>query len=327
MRRIATLIVVVAGLAAVPAVAAGQELGRFERTLTVSAPVALSIVSGGGSVDVRSGPDGSVRIIGSIRAADRWRTNEQDSRSAVRAVEATPPIVQEGNRIDLGLISDADVDRRVSISYEVIVPHATRLTSRTGSGSQKVAALAGPVSVSTGSGSVEVGAIAGGVDVSTGSGSVNVESGQERVFINAGSGTVYAGAVDGDLHIRTGSGGIHVEQVSDGTADLRSGSGSLEVRRLDGGLIANTGSGSITVSGTPRRDWTVASSSGQLTLRIPTGASFRIQANSSSGRIETDHDMKTTKVSRRELTGTAGEGGGPLVTVRTSSSRIAIRRE
>ena len=326
MRHIATLVVVVAGLAAVPVVAVGQELGRFERTLTVSAPVALAIVSGSGSVDVRSGPDGSVRVIGSIRAADRWRTNEQDSRSAVRVVEENPPIVQEGNRIDLGLISDPDVDRRVSISYEVIVPRATRLTSRTGSGSQKVAALAGPVSVTTGSGSVEVGAIDGGVDVSTGSGSVNVESGRERVFINTGSGTVHAGTVAGDLLIRTGSGGIHVEQVSDGTADLRTGSGSVELRRLDGGLSANTGSGSITVSGIPRRDWTVSSSSGQLALRIPAGTPFRIQANSSSGSIETDHDLQTSTVSRRELTGTAGQGG-PLVTARTSSSRIAIRTE
>lgn len=326
MRHIAILVVVVAGLVAVPAVAAGQELGRFERTLTVSAPVVLSVVSGSGSVDVRSGPDGTVRIVGIVRAADRWRTSEQESQRAVRAVEANPPIVQEGGRIDVGRIDDEDIARRVSISYEVVVPRTTRVTSRTGSGSLKVGALAGPVSVSTGSGSVDVGAIDDGVEVTTGSGSVKVEGGRGRVGISTGSGTVHAGAIDGDVHIRTGSGAIHVERVSGGTADLRSGSGSLAVRRLDGGLIANTASGSISVSGIPRRDWTVSSSSGQLTLRIPSGTSFRIQANSSSGRIETDHDLQSRTVGRRELTGTAGEGG-PLVTARTSSSRIAIRKE
>jgi DUF4097 and DUF4098 domain-containing protein YvlB len=326
MPHSATLLVVVAALAAVPAAAAGQELGRFERTLTVSAPIALSVVSSSGSVDVRPGSDGAVRIIGIVRAADRWRTDEQESRRAARAVEANPPIVQDGERIDVGHISDQDVARRVSISYEIVVPRATRVTSRTGSGSQRVGALAGPVSVSTGSGSVEVGAIDDGVDVTTGSGSVNVESGRGRVFINTGSGTVHAGAVDGDVHIRTGSGGVHVERVSGGTADLRSGSGSLEVRRLDGGLIANTSSGSISVTGTPRHDWTASSSSGQVTLRIPSGTAFRIQANSSSGRIETDHDLQTSTVSRRELTGTTG-AGGPLVTARTSSGRIAIRKE
>jgi len=326
MRYIAALILVVAGLTSVPAVAASQEVGRFERTLSVSAPVVLSIVSGSGSVDVRPGSDGAVRIVGIIRAADPWRTSEQDLRRAVRAVEAAPPIVQEGSRIDVGRLEDEDVARRVSISYEVIVPRATRVTTRTGSGSQKVGALAGPVSVTTGSGAVEVGVIDEAVEATTGSGSVKVAGGRGRVAITTGSGTVHAGAVDGDLHIRTGSGGIHVERVSGGVADLRSGSGSLAVRSLDGGLSANTASGSINVSGIPRRDWTVSSSSGQLTLRIPSGTPFRIQANSNSGRIESDHEMQVRTVGRRELVAEVG-AGGPLITARTSSSRIVIGRE
>lgn len=327
MRQIAAaFIVVLAALTFIPRVATSQDAGRFDRTLTTSGPVDLSLVSGSGSVVVRPGADGSVAIVGTIRPANRWSTSADEVRRAIRAVEANPPIAQNGGRIEVGRIEDPEIARLVAVSYEVTVPRATRLTSRTGSGSQKVGALAGPVSVTTGSGAVEVGAIADAVEVTTGSGSVKVEGARGRASISTGSGTVHAGAFEGDLQIRTGSGGIHVDRASGGTVALSTGSGSLEVRALDGGLNANSGSGSINVWGTPRSDWTVSSGSGQIGLRIPAGTAFRIQANSNSGRISTDHEVQASSVSRRELVGAVGEGG-PLVTARTSSGRIAIRKE
>ncbi|ODS53115.1 MAG: hypothetical protein ABS36_14330 [Acidobacteria bacterium SCN 69-37] len=327
MRRIAIVIgLVLVGLTSAAAVAAAQGLGRFERTLTAADPVALSIASGSGSVVVQPGAAHTVRIVGIIRAASPWRADEDALRRAVRSVEANPPIVHEGSCVDLGRIVDEDVARRVAISYEVVVPRNARVTVTTGSGSQKIGALAGPASVSSGSGAVEVGAIGGDVDVSTGSGSIKVEAGRGRMAIETGSGTVNVGAVDGDLHIHTDSGGIYVERVTGEVTDLRSGSGSIAVRHLTGGLSTETGSGSIAVSGVPTRDWTLESGSGQITLRIPAGTGFRIQAHSNSGRIETDHDVQARTTGRRDLAGTVGPGG-PLVTARTASSRIVIRKD
>ncbi|HEY8549154.1 MAG TPA: DUF4097 family beta strand repeat-containing protein [Vicinamibacterales bacterium] len=316
---------ILAGFITMPSPASAQETGRFERTLTVQGPVDLSIFTGSGSIVVSPGADGTVHVVGTVRANDWWRTNPADARQAIQAVEANPPVVQNGSRIEIGPIADRELARRVSISYEVSVPRGTRLTSRSGSGSQRIGALAGPVTVSTGSGSVEVGAIGASVEISTGSGSVKVEGGKGRTSVSSGSGTVHAGAFDGDLQIRTGSGGIHVERVANGEVVLSSGSGSIEVRSLDGGLMANSASGSIRVAGTPTRDWKVSSSSGRIDLDIPAGTAFRVEANSSSGSIRTDHQMQVQSVGRRELVGSVGEGGS-LVTARTSSGSIAIRK-
>lgn len=326
MRQIAAAVVALVALTFVPRIATGQETGRFDRALTASGPVDLSIVSGSGSIVVRPGADGNVRVVGTVRAANRWTTSAEEQARVVQAVAANPPIVQNGGRIDVGRIDDPELARRVAISYEVTVPHTTRLTLKTGSGSLDVGALAGPVSVSTGSGSVEVGAIGDVVQVSTGSGSVKVDGGRGTTVISTGSGTVHAGAFEGDLRIRTGSGGIHVDRASGGVVELESGSGSLNLRSLDGGLTARSASGSIAVSGSPRQAWNVSSGSGQVTLRIPAGTAFGLQANSSSGGISTDHEVQVRTVSRRELAGTVG-GGGPLVTARTSSGRIVIRKE
>ena len=81
---------------ALPARAAVE--GRFERTLTVSGAVSLSVTSGSGGIDVSTGPDGAVHVAGVIRA-NTWNAtvSSDEVARAVKELEARPPIVQQGN--------------------------------------------------------------------------------------------------------------------------------------------------------------------------------------------------------------------------------------
>jgi hypothetical protein len=312
-------------VALAPAVAAAAE-GRFERSLSVSGPVTLSVGSGSGSIRVASGPDGTVRVIGIVRGHKGWSGgSEAEVERAVKAVESQPPITQSGNTIKIGAIEDEDISRRVSISYEVTVPRATSLTAKTGSGSQTIGALAGALSASTGSGSITVGAVDGAVDVRSGSGEVQIEGGKDRVSISTGSGSIKVGRVSGAVTVSTGSGSVSLAETTSGRVDVSTGSGSIDVSRLTGGLTARTGSGSISVDGTPSDDWRLHSASGTIDLAIPDGTAFRVEASTSSGRINTDHKLTVSSLGRRELVGTVGEGGR-LVSARTSSGSIHIRK-
>jgi DUF4097 and DUF4098 domain-containing protein YvlB len=322
--RLATgaLALVVTSLAATPA--AAQIVGRFDKTLSVSGPVTVSVTSGSGSVNVVAGGDGSVHVVGTIRG-NSWRESSDGVERAVRAVEAKPPIVQNGSTIGLGAIEDEEISRRVSISWEVTVPRQTSLTVKTGSGSQTIASLAGPVTANSGSGKVTVGDIAGAVDMRTGSGSIRAEGGTGRVNATSGSGSIYVGRVSGKVAINTGSGSIEVARASDATIDVSTGSGQIEIDGLKGGLTAHAASGSIHVNGTPTSDWELQTSSGSIVLGIPEGSAFRVQASTSSGSINTDHKLTVSSMSRRELTGTVGTGG-VLVAARSASGSIRIRR-
>ena len=317
------------GLAVVsftPALAAAPLEGRFERSLTVSGPVTLSVGSGSGSVKVASGGDGTIRVIGIVRGHTGWRSgSDEEIARAVKAVETTPPIVQQGNTIKIGAIDDEEISRRVSISYEITVPRATTLTAKTGSGSQSIGPLSGAVTATTGSGSIRVGAVDGTVEVRTGSGEVEIESGKDRVSVSTGSGSVKIGTVSGSVSVNTGSGSVTLEETSAGKVDVSSGSGSIDVNRLTGGLDAHTASGSINVAGTPSADWELHTSSGTINLEIPDGTPFRVQASTSSGQINSDHQLAVTSLSRRELQGTVGAGGS-LVAARTASGSIHIRK-
>lgn len=190
---------------ALPARAAVE--GRFERTLTVSGAVSLSVTSGSGGIDVGTGPDGAVHVAGVIRA-NTWNAtvSSDEVARAVKELEARPPIVQQGNTIRIGEIEDERIARLVAISYTVAVPRNTSVTSKTGSGSQSIAALAGGVTASSGSGALTVGAIEGPVEVRTGSGSIRVEGARGGIFSSSGSGSIKLGTVAGDARIRTGSG-------------------------------------------------------------------------------------------------------------------------
>jgi len=306
------------------AIAAAAVEGRFERTLTVSGAASLSVTTGSGGIEVKAGPDGTVHVAGEIRG-NSWGASADELARAVKAIETKPPIVQEGNTIRVGQIEDEQIARLVSISYVVTVPRSTSVTAKTGSGSQTVASIAGPVNVSSGSGSLTVGAIDAAVEARTGSGSIRVDSAGSGLTASSGSGSIRVGNVVGDTRVRTGSGSIEVRQVANGTAEISSGSGHIEVADIKGGIKASTASAGIHVSGTPTADWHTTTSSGSITLDIPADAPFRLHAYTSSGSIKSDHQLKITTTEKRELTGSSGEGGA-LIEARSSSGSITVGR-
>jgi DUF4097 and DUF4098 domain-containing protein YvlB len=118
---------------------------------------------------------------------------------------------------------------------------------------------------------------------------------------------------------------VHVAQSGKGDVDVSSSSGEVVVTGVDGAARVSASSGSIVVEGRPTGPWDVHSSSGSVTLRIPSDTRFDLDARVSSGRIETAHGITMIgTIDKRRLQGKV-LGGGPLVSVRTSSGGIRIQ--
>jgi hypothetical protein len=208
-----------------------QARGEFERTLTVNGPVDLSIRTGSGSIEVRTGAGDRVQIMGKISASSG--RDGLDPAERVRKVEAAPPITQAGNVIRIGDTNDDPLYRNVGISYELVVPANTRVNSQTGSGSQTIGSVDGPVRAQTGSGSIRIERAGGSLHAQTGSGHIQADS------------------VGGDVHAQTGSGSVEVRQIARADVDVQTGSGSVTLTLPEDAaytLEARTGSGSITTS-------------------------------------------------------------------------------
>ena len=205
--------------------------GRFERTLSVTSPVDLNISTGSGSIDIRPGGEGTIHVVGLIHVGYGWsRRGDADVMSRVHEIEKHPPIEQSGGHVRIGDTHDDRLMDNISISYEVTVPASASVTSHSGSGSQDIGALAGPVHASSGSGSLHVGATGGAVNAGTGSGSITVEGAKDRVDAHTGSGSITLRQIAGSAKATSGSGTIELEQTAKGDAELSTASGQIRVQ-------------------------------------------------------------------------------------------------
>jgi hypothetical protein len=286
------------------AVARATTEGAFNRTLKVTGEVDLRVSTGLGHLTVRKGSSGTVNIHGTIRASSGWHLQKAEER--VHFLELNPPIAQDGNIIRVGYVEDSNVLHNVSISYEITVPAETRLRSEIGNGSTAIEGINGPIEASTGNGSINLHDIKGNLRANTSNGQI--------------SGRGLGGAVTA----ATGNGSIRIEESGAGDFDVQTGSGSIELSGLTGSLRARTENGDIEVSGEKTGEWRLHSGSGNVTVHLPQNAAFDLEAQATSGEIQTDRRINVqSMIGKHELRGKVGSGG-PLIDLSTSSGSIRI---
>jgi DUF4097 and DUF4098 domain-containing protein YvlB len=322
LRRFLTLsiLAIAAVLAAFPVFASTE--GHFDRTLHVTGPVDLDVQTSSGSIVVHAGSSEKIEVHGMIHA-NGWTHGDVDAR--IHKIETNPPVEQNGNTIRIGRVADRELLRNISISYELVVPGQTKLHSESGSGDQTVDGIDGPAEVTSGSGGLRFSNIGGEVYARTGSGDIELNLTRGNTRASTGSGSIRALGIAGGLNASSGSGSIKLEQTAAGDVAISTGSGSVEIRGVKGAVHVTTGSGSIVAQGEATGEWRLRTGSGDVTVELPAEAAFDVAARTSSGHIETNHEL-TVKgtISPRELDGKV-RGGGALVDVSTSSGSIRIR--
>jgi len=297
-------------LLASTAVLASTPQGSFERTLQVSGPVDLEVLTHSGDVTVRSGSSGSVQIRGKIFVNDHWRILpglEIGSRKdTVHDIEQNPPIRQDGNSIHIDYLNVRDI----SVDYEITVPAETTIRTHSGSGDQTIEGTHGNVDIQTGSGDVKLSNVTG------------------EIRLQTGSGNVRAHEISGSIRGGAGSGDIEIEESGSGDVDLHTGSGNINVRGIQGRFRGEAGSGDITADGTQSGEWEIRTGSGNVHIGLPGNAAFDADISTSSGAVEVNSPLEMTvqgrvQESRKQIHGKV-RGGGPLLSVRTGSGDIRV---
>jgi len=296
---------------AASAALASTPQGSFERTLQVSGPVDLEVLTHSGDVTVRSGSSGSVVIRGKIYVSDHWRILPgveigSSRRDAVHDIEQNPPIRQEGNSIHIDYLNVHDI----SVDYEITVPAETTVRTHSGSGDQTIEGTRGNVDIQTGSGDVKLSNVSG------------------EIRLQTGSGNVRAHEISGAIRGGAGSGDIEVEESGPGDIDLHTGSGNINVRGIQGRFRGEAGSGDITAEGAQSGEWEIRTGSGNVHVGLPGNAAFDADISTSSGTVEVNSPLEMTvqgrvQETRKQIHGKV-RGGGPLLSVRTGSGDIRV---
>jgi hypothetical protein len=224
-------------LAAVPALATEA---TFERTLSASGHVELSINTGSGHIHLKEGSGNQVHVFARVKSG--WGGNDEK----VREIAANPPIEQTGNIIRIG--THHENLHNISIDYDIEAPADAYLDAGSGSGDVTDSGVGENAKLNTGSGSIHATGLKGNFTVNTGSGDIYAEqSGSGDVRAETGSGSIELKNLKGALKAETGSGDIKVGGDPTSTWHVQTGSGSVELWAGNAPLTldAETGSGNV----------------------------------------------------------------------------------
>lgn len=317
------LLLLLFAVATLPLRAAAEETGTFDRTLNVSGSVDLDVRSGSGNITVHTGPAGAVHVYAKVKARDSWLMGGLSAKEKVQQITSNPPIEQQGNTIRIGRIEDHSLQQNVSIDYDLTVPAQTKVTAQTGSGDQKIDGVQLPLSARTGSGNITLDQVAD-ARVTSGSGDLKINSVKGALSAETGSGNIVADGVAGSIVAHSGSGEIELNQVAAGDINVGTGSGNVKLRGVKGGLRAETGSGDIEAEGEIAHDWRLGAGSGNIRLKVPSQASFDLDAKTSSGSLKVNHPVTMQgTMSRNHIQGKVGNGG-VMLEVHTGSGDIYV---
>jgi len=131
----------------------------------------------------------------------------------------------------------------------------------------------------------------------------------------------------GDVTARTSNGRIDIKG-STGRLKLDTSNGTIEIESESAVVTAQTSNGQINFAGAlAPGDHSFRSSNGRITLALPSGASFRLDADTSNGRVTSEFALnQSSGADEKHLLGVVGENPSMSIEAHTSNSNIEINQ-
>lgn len=281
---------------------------------------------------------GSIEVSGveaesvDVRLLRRVRTSA--GRASAILTNHIVTIAQDGNTVivraqSTGLIRTGWVGNgpRLQVKCLVTVPRRFNVELWTAGGNISVTEVNGKVNARTSGGSLRFEKIDGTISGRTSGGSVTVAKCKGTVSVRTSGGNLQLSDIKGDIEARVSGGSIQADKL-DGKSVLKTGGGSIRVTAVKGRIDARTSGGGIRLDVTeqPTGDCLLNASGGCITVALGAAVGVDIDARTSGGRVLTDlpvNGTAQTAQKKNELRGKLN-GGGPLITARTSGGNISF---
>ncbi len=284
----------------------------FEKVLALAKDGKVQISNISGDIEVRSWSEGQVKIkaVKVSRAASVSQAKENAAKVAIE-------ITTEGNvvRVETKYPKSGKFWRgesvNVSVDYWLWIPEKAGLKVKNISGDIDVEGTGGVLDLSAISGDVSLRKASGTADCNTISGDLEISGISGDIFLKSVSGDITAGQVKGSIEAETVSGEVKLMEVSEAA--------TIRAKALSGEIVYR---GRINPAG----NYSFKSHSGNVELELPADSAFDFTAETFSGNITTDFEIKVTgKISTREMSGVVN-GGGASVKLSSFSGDIRLRK-
>ncbi len=295
---------------------------RVEKSFQVQKGGTLFLKTDRGSVDIRTHVVDEVKVDIILEADTRTR---ERAKEWLDSFEIT--LEQRGNDVDIRgewPHKWSWRDDRLKVHFDIFVPQRYNLDVETSGGSIWISDLDGQVKLQTSGGSINTGRIGGSVAARTSGGSISIDGAKGETMAHTSGGGITLGEIDGSADAKTSGGSITVEGVN---GDLQTSGGSLRLQNVSGNLLAKTSGGSIIARLLKQINAPadLETSGGSIRLEVPPDFKADIDASTSGGRVIADLPITVQGViDKSDLRGKLN-GGGVLITLRTSGGNIEIR--
>jgi DUF4097 and DUF4098 domain-containing protein YvlB len=285
---------------------------KFDKTVPLAKDGKVDISNISGDIVVLSWNQDQVKI-------EALKTSEASSleKAKENAAKVTIEVVPEGSLLRIETKypkSDkfwGGESVNVSVDYKLWIPEKAGLKANNISGDITAEAVGGAAALKAVSGDIHLTKAAGGADCNSVSGDVTVADVTGSAFLKSVSGDVKATSVKGSIEAETVSGDVTLDGVSEAS--------TVRVKALSGEVLYR---GGLSKQG----NYSFKSHSGTVTLYIPADSAFDLEAETFSGGIESDFEIKVMgKVSPKELSGSVN-GGGAVLKVSSFSGDIRLKK-
>ncbi len=286
---------------------------KFEKTLPLAKEGKVQISNVSGEIRIATWSENRVKI-----EAVKISTAGSAAKAKENAAEVGIDVKTEGDLLTIetkyphGTRSWGRDSVDVSVRYQLTIPSGAAIKARNVSGDISGENIGGRADLDTVSGDLVLKRASKGAECGTVSGDLRVSDLSGEVFLKSVSGDVYAVNIKGSIGAEAVSGDLELTGVAE--AD------SVRAKTVSGDIVFR---GSINRAG--RYD--LKSHSGDVEMVIPPDSAFDLEAETFSGRITTDFEVRVSgKISRKELSG-AVNGGGATVRLSSFSGDIKLRKQ
>jgi DUF4097 and DUF4098 domain-containing protein YvlB len=285
---------------------------KFDKTVALAKDGKVDISNVSGDITVVSWNQDQVKI-----EAVKYSEASSIEKAKENAAKVTIEVVQEGSllRIETKYPKSGSFwggeSVNVSVDYKLWIPEKAALKANNVSGDVTAESIGGAAALKAVSGDIRLTKAASGADCNSVSGNVTVTDLAGSAFLKSVSGDVKASQIKGSVEAESVSGEIELLDVSEApTVRAKALSGGVEYR------------GSISKQG----NYSLKSHSGDVVLYLPASSAFDFEAETFSGGIETDFEIKVVgQVSPKEMSGSVN-GGGAVLKVSSFSGDIKLKK-
>ena len=212
--------------------------------------------------------------------------------------------------------------KRMSVSFEVMVPHDMSSKLKTSGGSIKIAELNGAQSLHTSGGSINIEEVDGAIDAKTSGGSIKIHDVEGELMAHTSGGSITIENAEGNIEAKTSGGRITLNDVEASNIDAKTSGGSISVEGSARMLKAHTSGGSIkaNVRGLSE-SLSLGTSGGSIHATVPADAGMDLDLKGNRVNVSLNNFSGTAK---KNYVQGAMNGGGMPVSMRTSGGSVNL---